>query len=59
MHRQSLIVIALIGLALAALFLIDGRRDEDFDDRFERAEQRIEDMAQSIEEELDEAQAAR
>ena len=59
MRRSTLIVIALIAVALAALLLLSGRREENFDARFERAEQRLEDMATSIESDLEEAQAER
>lgn len=59
MRRSVVLAILMIGLAGAALLFLRTSREETFDERFERADQRLEDMAQSIEEDLEEAQAQR
>lgn len=59
MRRPVVLAILMIGLAGAALLFLRTSREETFDERFERADQRLEDMAQSIEEDLEEAQAQR
>ena len=59
MRRPVVLAILMIGLAGAALLFLRTSREETFDERFERADQRLEDMAKSIEEDLEEAQARR
>lgn len=59
MRRGLLIAIFLIGLAGAIILSLGGKREPSFDDRFERADAKLEAMSQEIEAELEESQAPR
>lgn len=53
MRWLIILALALIGVAGLLVVLWGPSREESFDERFERADQRLEDMAKSIEADLD------
>ncbi len=55
MRRPLVILIAVTLCCLAALWIMGERRDA-FDDRYENAERRIQKMAQSIDEDIENTQ---
>lgn len=59
MRRGLLIVIFLIGLTGAIILSLGSKREASFDERFERADDKLEAMSQEIEAELEEAQPPR
>ena len=59
MRRSLIIVIFLIGLAGAIVLSLGGKREPNFDERFERADDKLEALSQDIEAELEEAQPPR
>lgn len=59
MRRGLIIVIFLIGLAGAIVLSLGSKREPSFDDRFDRADEKLEAMSREIETELEEAQPQR
>ena len=55
MRRLIILALVLIGVAGLLAVLWSSSREESFDERFERADKRLEDMAKSIEADLDRA----
>jgi hypothetical protein len=59
MRRGLLIVIFLIGLAGAVILSLGGQREKGFDERFERADEKLEAMSEEIEADLKKNQPER